>query len=164
MKISDAANILGLTGDITHEIVKKAYRVAVKKYHPDVNPAGEEMMKIINDAYSVLKDYQGSIPTRGTESASQYPEELNSALNSIITLSGLMIEVCGSWVWVTGDTMKHRKILKDNGFKYASKKKAWHFRPDNWKSKSRGKSSLDDIRLKYGSTKPDFKERKRINN
>ena len=48
MQHSDAVNILGLSGDITSEIVKQSYRLAAKKYHPDVNPAGAEMMKIIN--------------------------------------------------------------------------------------------------------------------
>jgi len=40
MKISDAANILSLSGDITTELVKTAYRRASAKYHPDRNPAG----------------------------------------------------------------------------------------------------------------------------
>jgi len=87
------------------------------------------------------------------------PEALNDALTAIISLAGLIIEICGAWVWVTGDTYKHKAILKDNGFKYASKKKAWHFRPENWKSSSRGQASMDEIRGKYGSTSPVMKGR-----
>ena len=37
------------------------YRQAALKFHPDRNPAGAEMMKIINAAYDVLKDYAGEI-------------------------------------------------------------------------------------------------------
>ena len=35
MKISDAAKLLGLTGEINPKIVKKAYLNACNKYHPD---------------------------------------------------------------------------------------------------------------------------------
>ena len=51
----DAAKILGLSGEITPEIAKKAHRTACKKYHPDINAAGEEMMKLVNEAYDVLR-------------------------------------------------------------------------------------------------------------
>ncbi len=40
MNIYDAAKILSLSGSLTPELVKAAYRQACKKYHPDINPAG----------------------------------------------------------------------------------------------------------------------------
>jgi len=55
MKLSDAVNVLGLSGHVAPKEVKAAYRVAAMKYHPDRSPAGAEMMKIINAAYDVLK-------------------------------------------------------------------------------------------------------------
>ena len=163
MQHSDAINILGLSGDITPEIVKQAYRLAAKKYHPDVNPAGAEMMKIINDAFDTLKDYTGTIAEE-EENEEGYPEALNEALNAIIGLEDLIVEICGAWVWVTGETFPHKQILKDTGFKFAGKKKAWHFRPENWKSRSRGKSSMDEIREKYGSQSPKTRSLQYIGN
>jgi len=151
MLIADAAKILNLSGTINADIIKQAYRMAAKKYHPDVNPAGVEMMQFINNAYDTLKEYKGE---ELTETTSNYPEELNSALMAILGLIGLDIEICGAWVWVTGDTRTHKEVLKENGYKYASKKKAWNFRPNEWKSKSRGKSTMGDIRMRYGSTTP----------
>jgi hypothetical protein len=38
MKVTDAAQILGLAGQITPDDVKAAYREAARRYHPDVNP------------------------------------------------------------------------------------------------------------------------------
>lgn len=160
MKIIDAANILGLSGDITQEDVKKAFHAQAKKYHPDINPAGTEMMKVINAAFEALKDYTGTI--KEEDSNSDYPAALNDALTAIITLVGLNIEICGAWVWVTGNTFKHKDALKENGFKYASKKKSWHFRPENWKSSSRGQSTMEDIRFKYGSSSPSMRYRKSL--
>jgi len=152
MKQSDAAKILGLDGQITPPMVKKAFHAAAMKYHPDRNPAGLEMMKIINTAFDALKEFSGAIDAELSEQ--DYPEALNAAINSIIALDGLLIEICGAWVWVTGNTREHKETLKANGYRFAGKKKAWHFRPDNWKSASRGRVSLDSIREKYGSVTP----------
>ena len=152
MKTSDAAKILDLDGDITPETVKTAYKAAAMKYHPDRNPAGLEMMKIINVAYDTLKDFTGTIDAELSDQ--NYPEALNTAINAIINLEGLLIEICGAWIWVTGNTREHKETLKANGYRFASKKKAWNFRPDNWKSASRGTTEMDSIRFKYGSQAP----------
>ncbi len=149
MKISDAAKIFGISGDVTTEEIKKAYRTAAMKYHPDRNPAGAEMMKIINAAFDTLKNYSGVIPTCDETITEDYPEAVNHALNAILVLDGLIIEICGAWVWVSGDTFKHKAFLKVEGFKYASKKKSWYFRPDDWSSASRGSYTMEAIRDKY---------------
>ena len=150
MNIYDAAKILGLSGEVTPEDVKAAYRSACRKYHPDVNPAGEDMMKVINAAYDVLKDYDGALK----EEQSDYGELFNGALNAVLPIHGLAVEICGVWIWVTGETRAHKERLKDAGFKWANKKKAWYFRPEKFRSFSRGQSSLEEIREKYGSKRP----------
>ena len=157
MNLRDAAKVLGLTGEVTPKEVKQAYRKAAMVYHPDRNPAGAEMMKIINAAYDVLKEHTGEIPSndnQGETSTENYSESVNEALNTIIHLDGLDIEICGAWVWVSGNTKAHKEILKEAGFKYASKKKSWYFRPEGWRSYSRGSCSMEEIRDKYGSAKP----------
>jgi len=153
MNIKDAARLLNLSGTVTPQEIKKAYRKAAHQYHPDRNPAGADMMKLINNAYEELKDFEGTIPDYETKET-EYPEALNTALNAIHWLTGLDIEICGAWVWVSGNTKQHKDILKQVGFKYARKKKRWYFRPDDWQSRSRGNLSMDEIRGKYGSSKP----------
>ena len=152
MTIQDAIKILQLSGSVTPELVKKAYRKASSKYHPDRNPAGAEMMKAVNAAFETLKDYTGQVE-EGTQE--DYGDELNEALNAIIDLPGIDIEICGAWVWVTGNTRPHKDALGKNGagFYFASKKKAWYYRPQDWKSASRGNWSLDRIREEHGSQK-----------
>ncbi len=149
MNIQDSASVLGLTGKISPASVKLAYKKACSKYHPDRNPAGTEMMKVVNAAYVVLKNFSGDID----EAEEGYGDALNAALNSVVGLQGVKVEVCGVWVWVTGDTKKHKDALGKNGagFHYASKKKAWYYRPADWSSKSRGNWSLEKIRSEYGS-------------
>jgi len=163
MKISDAAHILGLTGDITPEIVKQAYRKAVQKYHPDRNPAGLEMMKLVNAAFEVLKQWSGNLDGEGaTTEGAGYPDAVSEALNAIIDLVGLNIEICGAWVWVDGETYKHRAALKEANFQYAPNKKRWYFRPEDWASSSRGSMAMDDIRDRYGSSTPHRRERRSL--
>ena len=158
MKISDALSILGVIGNYTPEIIKQAYRKACSTYHPDRNPAGLEMMKLVNEAYSVLREQTGTATESGLNS---YGEEISNALNAIIHL-GLDIEVCGAWIWLHGDTKTHKDIIKNAGFKWAPKKCLWYYRPADYKSNGRGQFSMDEIREKHGSQKVTLKERIKI--
>lgn len=149
MQPKDALHILGLTTKATLEEIKTAYRRACAKYHPDSNPAGLEMMKLVNSAYESLENY---IPTNEDEegTSANYGEAVNAALSAIITF-GLHIEMCGSWVWVSGDTRQYKEELKGAGFKWAPKKAMWHFRPPEWKSANRGTWDIEKIRERHGS-------------
>jgi len=61
MAKQDYYNVLGIQKGASEDEIKKAYRAAVKKYHPDSAPEGEkaaaeEKFKEINEAYTVLGD------------------------------------------------------------------------------------------------------------
>ena len=149
MRKEDAAKILGITGEMTAELIKKAYRSACMKYHPDRNAGGEEMMKAVNLAYETLQDFEGTLDA----GAEGYDQAMMDILNKLKELHGLNIEVCGAWIWVTGETKPHKETLGKNGLGlfWANQKKAWYFRPEDWKSTSRGNWSLDEIRTHHGS-------------
>lgn len=160
MSIYDAAKVLGLTGTLTPEDIRTAFREAAKKYHPDVNPAGLQMMQLVNAAFEALKDY--SEPVDVKEQDVTYGDLLNEALNAILHLDGLDIEICGAWVWVGGNTFAHKQALKTANYKWAPKKLRWYFRPAAYRSWSRGKYDMDEIRERYGSTKPNVKYQQRL--
>jgi curved DNA-binding protein CbpA len=150
MKQNDAAKILNIDGAITPEAVDRAFRALAMKYHPDRNPAGLDMMKAINAAREVLREFTGNIDN-GHTSSTPYAESLSEALNAILHCEGLNVEICGSWIWVSGDTRTHKDALKAAGYRYAPKKKMWNYRPTDWKSASRGRFSMDEIRDRHGS-------------
>ena len=52
-------NILGVSSDADLEIIKAAYRVLVKRYHPDSNSNGKKFsshFQKLQEAYEVLSD------------------------------------------------------------------------------------------------------------
>ena len=61
MKEKTLYEILEVSENASNEIIEKAYKVLVKKYHPDLQQGAdktkaEEMMKKLNEAYEVLSD------------------------------------------------------------------------------------------------------------
>lgn len=145
MNITQAADILGIEqGSILDEsTVKAAFRRAAQKYHPDKG-GSTEMMQAVNAAYAELQKHYGETITEFGKDAG-YADRLNDAINAIIHLDGLNIEVCGLWVWVSGDTRAHKDTLKASGYFWASKKFMWYFRPEEAKG-GRG-CSMDEINV-----------------
>ena len=153
MNIYDALKVLGVVeSSVTEEVVKSAFKKACFKFHPDRNPAGEEMMKLVNDAKDALKKATYPIEQKNEEGYN-YGEEINAALNKIINLQGLKIEVCGAWVWISGSTKDHWPMLKEAGFQFSPPKKMVYFRPQYAKARRFKKDglSIEEIRAKYGA-------------
>lgn len=158
MNIQEALNIFGLSGELTKEDLKKAYKKASLKHHPDRNtdnPIATEIMKAINTAFDFLinnfekiNQYQSA-----DENAHyNYGEELERVLNELSALEGIIFEVIGNWVWVSGETKTHKEALNILGCKWAPKKKQWFYRPEEHKSvRNRKEHSMDEIREMYGT-------------
>ena len=165
MNTKDSLSILGLSKIANPDQIKQAYRKACAKYHPDKNPSGLEMMKAVNVAYSYLIEisYDGSVkPFEGEECNVNYGDSLFDAINAVIDLPGIIIEVCGSWVWISGNTKEYKDRIKEAGYKWASKKFMWYFRPADYKSHNRGSWDMDKIRENYGSSKVQTKEKDKL--
>jgi len=156
MNLQQALNVFGLSGELTEKDVKSAFKKLALKFHPDRNPIGAEMMKAINAAYDVIMlniDNLNSYQSAGTESAYNYGEDLENVLNALQTMAGVIFEVTGNWIWITGETKPHKDQIKALGCKWSPKKLAWYYRPDEYKaSRNRKSHTMDEIRAKYGTT------------
>ena len=114
-----------------------------------VGDVGLEMMKAINQAYDTLKNLDSWSCESGTNE-----ETLKIILEvweKINTLNGIKGELCGTWLWISGDTWNHKKVLKNVGCKWASKKKMWYWRPEGYKKKSKKIMDMGTIRNLYGT-------------
>ena len=152
----EALQILGLIGVVSNADIKLAYRRKAQAFHPDRNPAGAEIMKMINVAYDIVKD-ETDVEVFESDVMADYPEVLAAAINAILSLN-LTLEICGLWVWVSGETKTHKEVLKASGYMWAPKKKMWYYRPAQAKarkySSNKNEWSMNDIREKFGASRP----------
>ena len=156
MNYQEALNVLGLTGEITEESVKKTFKKLAMKYHPDRNPAGAEMMKMINAATDfILANIEKFQGFNHSENAYDYGDLVAEVLNKILSLDGLIVEVVGNWLWISGNTRQYKDRLKALGCQWAPKKMKWYWMPEEERHARhyRGKSTMAEIRNKYGSTR-----------
>jgi len=156
MNIQEALNVLNLSGDITEKELKKAKKNLALKFHPDRNKNGAELMKAVNAAYDFLitnLDKINLFKSNDVSHSYNYGEEMNTVLNVLSGLNGVIFEVIGNWIWISGETKAHKDSLKELGCKWASKKKQWFYRPEEHKSRfNRKDHSMDEIRTMYGTS------------
>ena len=88
-------------------------------------------------------------------------EIFKEIINQIIGFPNINIELIGNWVWVSGATYPIKEELKKAGFLFASQKKMWFWRPEEYKSTSKKEMSMEDIRKKYGSQKINYSDSNR---
>lgn len=137
----------------TLEEVKSAYKKLAKQYHPDLGGDTATMQEINKEyAFASAKAIKGAnLSEEQTESEILSSEAYRQAIEKVILLDGITLELVGYWLWATGNTFPVRTTLKDAGFMFASKKLAWYFRTAEYKVSKGGKKTLDEIRNKYGS-------------
>ena len=142
----------------TIEELKKKYRKLCQMNHPD-NGGNVETMAQINNEYAkmfnILKDAHNSKAasdeTGKTRPINECPEDFINIISELIKCKGLTVELCGSWIWISGDTKAHKETLKAIGCRWASKKIMWYWRNEKDAVRSRKPKSMDYIRSTYGS-------------
>lgn len=87
-------------------------------------------------------------------------EQIRQAIERIVFLPDLDIELCGFWVWVGGETRPVKDQLKAAGYKWAPQKEKWYY--PGVPASSRGSMRMEDIRSRYGSTHIKSQARTRV--
>ena len=131
--------------------LREQYKNLCFKHHPDISGYDStETMKEINQEYKdlTIKLAAGSkFEASEMEFADLYKEKIEALIN----LQGLILEIIGNWLWVSGNTREHKEVLKGLNFKFAPRKKAWYFKNYKFYKKTKEKQSLEEIRNMYGS-------------
>lgn len=130
--------------------LKAKYRQLAREWHPDA--AGRDTNKEMAEINKEYEHLFTILPkTKQEEGASAFDGWREAVIN-IINLDEITIELVGSWIWVSGNTYKHRQTLKDNGYFWASKKKLWYWRAKEDSRKGNRKTyNMDEIRNMHGS-------------
>lgn len=141
----------------TAQEAKARYRDLAMKNHPDKG-GDSEAMKAINNEFEIVwekvkytfTNKQGEEYT--TSKTQEVAQDVIDRLGAIIYIPDIVIEVAGSWLWVSGNTKACKDILREAGFIYSSSKKAWYNTGEINPSKvgrPKGQFTMDQIRQKW---------------
>lgn len=87
---------------------------------------------------------------KNADSRAEIFTAMNKVIEKIKTLNGLELEICGTWLWVGGETKKHSEALKAAGLRWASRKRKWYWAATPRRGGS-GNWSMPRIRDAHGS-------------
>lgn len=147
--------------------LKAAYKRLALEYHPD-RGGDTKTMQAINAEYDRVFDRlkraqnrEAERPNSETRKTTETPEKYRNVIERLIRIQDITIELCGSWLWISGNTYEHRAELKSCGCMFSRSKKRWYWRHvedgSHW---SRGKYTMGEIRAKYGSIILETEEKK----
>jgi curved DNA-binding protein CbpA len=117
--------------------VKNLFIKLVKENHPDLG-GNLELMQSINAEYDLIKDngleyYHAKAGFTTEFSKETANADLNFSSEDYLTIikfclnTGLDIELCGSWLWISGNTKGQKDHLKELGCKWSASKSMWYF-------------------------------------
>jgi len=134
--------------------LKAAYRRLAKQMHPDYGGSKEAMADLNNEyekAFEMLKAKHNAAADE-YHKTTEAPHEFIEIIDALLKLDGLQVELCGSWLWIGGNTMAHKEALKAAGCRWSKSKSLWYWRHPEDARPHKGRSkSMNQIRAKYGS-------------
>lgn len=138
--------------------LKKAYKKWAMKLHPDRGGTDEDFRAMAEEYHRKLKTATNkdgdTIKEETVEKETAEAAKFKEIIDKLLNLDGVNVELCGSWLWIDGNTKIHKDALKSWGCRWAPKKKKWYWcPPEEHRNRYRGNKSMDEIRMKYGSTK-----------
>lgn len=63
----------------------------------------------------------------------------------------LIFEICGSWLWISGNTKEHKEQLKTLGCRFSAKKRAWYYSQGMKNIRHSKYNNIDELRNKFGT-------------
>lgn len=141
----------------TLEELKALYRKLAMQHHPDRGGDVETMKQINNEhdrLFELVKNFHrnrdGEMYKKETV---ETPEQFRNTVDALIrmNMTDVEIELCGSFLWVSGNTKPYKDKIKELGFKWSNNKLAWYMSPPGYRKASKRQFSMSDIRDMFGS-------------
>jgi hypothetical protein len=144
---------------------KSLYKKLARQHHPDMGGDTATMQEINAEyarfqsefVYRSERTRQHQAHAEGKKTAADYhdldevAEVLRVKIEALLNISPeITVELCSLWIWVTGETKKHKDaIAAIPGMRFAPEKKAWYY--PGVPSFNRTRRTMDEIRNMHGS-------------
>jgi hypothetical protein len=167
--------------------VKAKYRRLAFKTHPDVHPHEQfdkwnAEMQSLNGAYFIeCQKRDGEVFTGDDQREHTYRYNENTEAGVVAAVARtiraklpdhITVTIVGIYVWVEGtrrEDVEARAILKGDGedsptdrFYWHSKRRAWYWKPSNYRARYNRSASLDDLKSYYGARTVDKEDNKKL--
>jgi len=139
--------------------IKADYRILSKKHHPDLG-GSDEIFKIIGLEYEqLLHLFVHNMYTTQSEKVGKEFKfddfQYVAILRKILTFD-IEIDIIGTWIYAF-KSIDYRTQLKELGFFFSGKHKAWIYNGGFHGRYSKNKLTTDDVKDKWGSIKVNTK-------
>lgn len=126
---------------------KKQFKKLCLELHPDNKETGnaEKFKQMFNE----FQNIQNKETETETETEFEMPEKMQNIILELSKYDSINMFVCGSWLWISGNTFLYKDIIKSLGCIFAGNKKMWFY--TETKSSGRGNMDIEQIKNKYGS-------------
>ena len=142
---------------ITVQEAKALFRKLAQKLHPDTG-GNEEAFKTMLNEFHLFRPseerYEGE-STNFQKYSGSFAEAIERLIK--IKIKGIIIDVAGSWIWITGNTKEVKEEIKaaaGESYKvsFSKKKMAWYFKPadSNYRKRHSTEYSIDEIKGMWG--------------
>ena len=143
--------------------LRSTYKKFLIKYHPDNNAEDTTAdMQEINAEYALMferlkngfehsEHYDRATDRQKQNYRWEKDKQIREMIIALSRLEGLIIEICGVWIYVRGNTKQHRQELRALGLTWNRQKECWIIHFDDYYRHGQQSMSMNYIREKYGS-------------
>lgn len=141
----------------TVDEAKKRFWELAKIHHPDKGGNTATFQTILNQFEKFKPETEKFKGETESFDGLEYAEIISQLIK--ISATDIDIEICGSWLWVSGNTYQHKDAIKavvtGNSYKrgFSKSKSMWYFSPTGYRKFSKVEFSINEIRNLYGSVK-----------
>ena len=139
----------------TIEEIKTEYRKLAKRLHPDCGGNQSDFVAMqaeFDVAFSRVKNtHTGKDGGTYEKPTCETPEQFRAAVEAVLNLDGVELEMVGGWIWASGNTYQYKELFKAAGYLWSSKHKKWFYNGEPKKSRIHSKHTFKQIEGIYGA-------------
>lgn len=144
--------------------LRSTYKKFLIKYHPDnnaedttadvqeINAEYALMFERLKNGFEHSEHYDRATDRQKQNYSWEKDKQIREMIIALSRLEGLIIEICGVWIYVRGNTKQHRQELRALGLTWKTRQKeCWIIHFDDYYRHGQQSMSMNYIREKYGS-------------